>query len=101
MKTLGLILVLTVVSMGSIIQKTEESKVNVNYDGMEEAVSKNEFLNEVLQRFDNLVNDILDFFCIYHNESSSLNNQLLCACRCERKQGNHSLIKTIDIVRSR
>ena len=51
MKTLGLILVLTVVSMamGSTIQKTKESKVNVNYDGMEEAVSKNEFLNEVLQ----------------------------------------------------
>ena len=52
MKTLGLILVLTVVSMamGSTIQKTKESKVNVNYDdGMEAAVSKNEFLNEVLQ----------------------------------------------------
>ena len=49
MKTLALILVLTVVSMGSIIKKTKESKVNVKYDDMEEAVSKNEFLHEVLQ----------------------------------------------------
>ena len=51
MKTLRLILVFTVVSMamGSIIKKTKESKVNADYDDMEEAVSKNEFLNEVLQ----------------------------------------------------
>ena len=78
MKYLLLILVISVVSMGSTIKKTKESKVNINYDDMEGAVSKNELYHnhEVFFRSYGIIDYDYSLAFFRNHDSSSLNSYL-------------------------